>query len=451
VGHLDPFSSLTALSAAVASRTLSCQEITQFYLDRTAALDPALSAFVSIEAESALEAAKGHDLLLAAGVRLGALQGLPIAIKDLLHVAGTPCQAGSASRAGVAPSTADAETIGRLKRAGMVLMGRTHLVEFAFGGWGTNAAHGAPKNPWDTKTHRVPGGSSSGSGVAVGAALCPAAIGTDTGGSVRIPASFDGIVGLKPSAGQVSNAGCIPLSTTLDSIGPMTRTVADARLLHRVLSDQPWTGAPSTGRALAYLAPEAMSPVTSPAVETHYREVLRGLEAEGWSLTPLRLPFAFDDLAAASGEIIAAEAHAYHRDAITAHPDLYGPHTLARILGGARLSATDYLRRLDERARRSATFAEAMAPFDALITPTTGFTAIPLTEVDEDRPLMSSYTRPVNYLDGCAIALPSGLDDAGLPFSMQLVALGGREESLLGLAERLERFLAFSARPNLPG
>ncbi len=449
MGHLDPFSSLTALSAAIADRSLSCQEVTEAYLARTNALDPALQAFVSVQADAALSAAKGHDALLAAGVRLGPLQGLPIAIKDLLHAQGVPCGAGSALLADVAPSAADAETVGRLKRAGMVLMGRTHLVEFAFGGWGTNHAYGAPQNPWDLAVHRVPGGSSSGSGVAVAAALCPAAIGTDTGGSVRIPASFNGIVGLKPSFGQVSNAGCIPLSTTLDSIGPMTRTVADARLLYRVLSDQPWTGAASTGRSLAYLPPESMSPVTSLEVETHYRAVLKGLEAEGWSLTPLTLPFAFDDLAAASGEIIAAEALAYHRDTVGSHPDLYGPHTRKRLLGGAALAATDYLRRLEERAERIAVFAAALAPFDALITPTTGFTAIPLALIDEDKPMMSSYTRPVNYLNGCAIALPSGLDSDGLPFSMQLIALAGREESLLGLAERLESVFAFTARPTL--
>lgn len=449
MGQPDPFATLSTLGAALDRGTLSSVEITEFFLDRIARLDPVLSSFSEVQAETALEAARGQDALRRAGVDLGPLQGLPIAVKDLLHAKGTRCGAGSALRANAAVSTEDSDTIERLNRAGMIVLGRTHLVEFAFGGWGTNAAYGAPKNPWDSSVHRVPGGSSSGSGVAVGGGLCPVAIGTDTGGSVRIPSSFNGITGLKPSFGQVSNRGCIPLSTTLDSIGPMAHSVADLRLVYRVLSDQHWTGAPMNGRRLAFLPESALSPVTSPEVAAHYQQVMRALAADGWSLSPIELPFAFDALAAASGDIISAEAYTYHRATMESDPQAYGPETFKRLMNGAHLSAYDYLNRLTERAERIAAFEAAMRPFDALILPTTAFTAIPLSEIDEDRTPMSVYTRPVNYLDGCAVAMPSGLDAKGLPFSMQLVAPAGREESLLGLAAALEEMLAFTQRPAL--
>src|SRR5271156_4668503 len=222
--------SLTALSRLLARGAVSSHEIVIAYLDRIAHLDSHLHAFVEVYGHSALAQAQNADGERRSGIARGPLHGLPIALKDLLHVQGRFTGAGSKSRPhGMATETASAAQ--RLFAAGMIALGKTHLVEFAFGAWGRNAPLGAPWNPWDTTTHRVAGGSSSGSAVAVAAALAPAAIGSDTGGSIRIPASLCGLTGFKPTYGLISLAGVFALATTLDSLGPLTHSVDDAALL----------------------------------------------------------------------------------------------------------------------------------------------------------------------------------------------------------------------------
>src|SRR5215468_5443360 len=221
---------LTELARGLAERRISSREIVAEYLERIAALDSKLHSFIEVFADDALAAADNADRERAAGRAHGALHGLPIAIKDLVHIHGRTTTAGSKSRPyGVARETATAAE--RLIAVGMIPLGKTHLVEFAFGGWGRNAPLGAPWNPWDANVHRVAGGSSSGSAVAVAAGLAPAAIGSDTGGSIRIPAALCGLTGLKPTYGLVSLHGAVALSRTLDSIGPLARTVEDAALL----------------------------------------------------------------------------------------------------------------------------------------------------------------------------------------------------------------------------
>ena len=225
-----PFRSLTALAAMLARGETTSRAIVEACLARIDAHDAHLHAFVDVYRDAAIEAADTADRERRAGSARGPLAGLPIALKDLLHVEGRQTTAGSKSwRGRVSDHTATAVT--RLVAAGMIPLGKTHMVEFAFGGWGRNRPMGAPWNPWDTKTHRVAGGSSSGSAVAVAGGLCPAAIGSDTGGSIRIPAALCGITGLKPTYGRVSLYGAVPLSGTLDSIGPLARTVDDAALL----------------------------------------------------------------------------------------------------------------------------------------------------------------------------------------------------------------------------
>lgn len=232
---VDPFQSLTDMSRALARGEVTSAALTETCLSRIAQHDPALNAFAHVDAEAALATAKAHDALRASGVILGPLHGLPIAVKDLAHWRDRPCGGGSKTLDGKI-STEDATIITRLLQAGMVIVGKTQMVEFAFGGWGTNPILGTPHNPWDMTTHRIPGGSSSGSGVAVGAGLVPAAMGSDTGGSIRLPAALNGVVGLKPTYGRISLSGCLPLSPTLDSNGPLTRTVEDAALLLAALA-----------------------------------------------------------------------------------------------------------------------------------------------------------------------------------------------------------------------
>ena len=227
-----PFHSLCALSRLLARDETSSRAIVEACLARIAAHDGQLHAFIEVYREDALSAADTADRQRRDGIAHGPLAGLPIALKDLLHIEGRETTAGSKSwRGRISDHTATA--VLRLTAAGMIPLGKTHMVEFAFGGWGRNRPMGAPWNPWDAKTHRVAGGSSSGSAVAVAGGLCPAAIGSDTGGSIRIPAALCGITGLKPTYGRVSLYGAVPLSGTLDSIGPLARTAEDCGLLDR--------------------------------------------------------------------------------------------------------------------------------------------------------------------------------------------------------------------------
>ena len=226
--------SVTELSAAIAARRASPVDVVEAHLARIAALEPRLNAFVEVYGNDARLAAEAADKAIRSGHGLGALHGVPIAIKDLVEVEGRVTTGGSPSRRN-AVSAHTATLANKLIRAGMIMLGKTHTVEFAYGAWGTNQHMGTPWNSWDLKTQRTPGGSSSGSGVAVAARMAPCAIGSDTGGSVRIPASWCGITGLKVSIGRISAFGVLPLSPTLDTPGPLARTVEDCALLLSVM------------------------------------------------------------------------------------------------------------------------------------------------------------------------------------------------------------------------
>src|SRR6267143_4134404 len=229
-----PWMPLSELSRRLAAGTTSSLAIVEACIARIDALDAKLHAYVEVYREHAIAGAKAADLQREAGLPRGPLHGLPIALKDLLHIEGRATTAGSKSwRGRIATETATA--IERLLAAGMIPLGKTHMVEFAFGGWGRNQPMGAPWHPWDPRVHRVAGGSSSGSAVAVAAGLAPAAVGSDTGGSIRIPAGLCGLTGLKPTYGVISLAGVVPLATTLDSLGPLARNVDDAALLTAVM------------------------------------------------------------------------------------------------------------------------------------------------------------------------------------------------------------------------
>ncbi len=382
--HDLPFHSLTNLKAHLDRGDVSSVEIVEACLARIALLDGHLHAFVDVYGESALACAQAADLERQAGISRGPLHGLPVALKDLLHLAGRQTTAGSKSWLG-RRSEETATAVERLIAAGMIPLGKTHMVEFAFGGWGRNQPMGTPWNPWDTATHRVPGGSSSGSAVAVAAGLAPAAIGSDTGGSVRIPASLCGLTGLKTTYGLISLAGAVPLSTTLDSIGPLARSVDDAALLTAAMAG-PDPRDPSTrdapridftaalaaepdlsGLRITCLAPEQIAAGAHVDVLRVTGDAVTTLRDLGAVVEEARFPLDFAELMARNGRLIAAEAYAVHRAYIedTALP--IDPWVRSRTLSGKAIGAADYidaarrtaarrrpLRRVDARPRRAA-------------------------------------------------------------------------------------------------
>ncbi len=445
----NPFASIAELAASLAQGATSATALVDSCLARIEAANPRLNAFVHLDAELARHHARAADERRTSGVRLSPLDGVPVALKDLLEIEGTPTGVGSAlfhDRR----STTTAVVVRNLLAAGMVPLGKTQMVEFAFGTWGANPHLGTPWNPWDLAVHRVPGGSSSGSGVAVAAGLAPAAVGSDTGGSVRIPAALNGITGLKTSGGLLSTEGAFPLSTTLDTIGPMTRSAEDAALLTAAMLG--WSTdaarrfaacamegpAPLTGVRVTVLPsdqyPIAVAPAVAEAIDAA-RHVLRALGAD---LTERRFPFAFDDLMRRNGRLIAAEAYAVHRDYIEDPARPIGDGVRGRMLGGKAIAAADYIEALQHRCAARAEWIEWMRDADALLTPTVPMTACPVSEVDESVTPLASFTRAGNYLDACALSLPAGFSN-GLPIGIQLLGRPGTDTTLLRLGAAFQR------------
>jgi aspartyl-tRNA(Asn)/glutamyl-tRNA(Gln) amidotransferase subunit A len=433
------YSSLTELAQGLAAGRYTSVELTKHYLDRIAKANAKLHAYVSIDEPGALKLAAAADARRAAGYALGPVDGLPIAIKDLCEIEGQVTTAGSQAWAD-RRSTLTGTAVKRVLEAGMVILGKTHMVEFAFGGWGTNPVVGTPHNPWDLATHRVPGGSSSGSGVAVAAGLAPAALGSDTGGSVRIPSALNGITGLKTTFGLVSLHGAVPLSHTLDSIGPMTRDARDAMLLTQLLAGpdaaDPATLAaplldyglpvesamPLAGVCIRVLPPSqypvALSAEALGAFEAAC-DMLRGL---GATIEEIAAPFDFHAFMVRNGQLIAAEAYAFHEEYIEDPALPLGQYVRARILGGKGIGSADYIHALQEHAESKRAWREWMRDADALLTPTVPFPAVPLSEVDEAQTPMASFTRAGNFMGACGLALPAGFSANGLPLSVQLLA-----------------------------
>lgn len=447
--------SLSELSHRLARGVVSSREIVAACLQRIAVLDPRLHAFVEVYRDSALAASERADRERRGGTACGPLHGLPIAIKDLLHIGGRVTGAGSKSRPhGVAEDTATAAE--RLVGAGMIPLGKTHLVEFAFGGWGRNAPLGAPWNPWDTTTHRVAGGSSSGSAVAVAAALAPAAIGSDTGGSIRIPAALCGLTGFKPTYGLISLAGVFPLATTLDSLGPLARTVDDAALLVAAMAGPDprdpatlavpridWEAARATGpdlretRITALAVEQFRWPVAADVLSAR-KEAIATFRQLGATVEEAAVPFDFEDVMLRNGRIIAAEAYALHKAYIEDEALEIDPWVRKRTLAGKAISAADYSDELAARKRMSAGFDEWMRGRDALLTPTVPITAVPVADVDEATSPLATFTRAVNYFGACGLSLPAGLSASGLPIGMQLIGRSFADATLIRLGRAFQ-------------
>lgn len=416
-------------------------------IDRIGRLDPRLRAFVRVDEERALADARRLDRRADLGVPRGPLFGVPVAIKDVIDVAGHPTGGGSLTRADVPPADRSAAVVERLEAAGAVVVGKTATVEYAFGGWGTNETLGTPLNPWDPATPRVPGGSSNGSGVAVAAGLAPLALGTDTGGSIRLPATFCGVVGLKTTAGLVDKRGAMTLSTPLDTIGPLVGRVADAALALSVLADADRLagdgldalarGAVPSVRGVRIGVVENLGVALHPDTAAVQRRMLDALADRGAVLVAVDLGRSMVDFAAPCGRLLAVEAYMSFGAFVEEEPNRLGPAVRRRMLDGKRLPAPDFLRTLTDREVARRTVAGLFETVDVILTPTTAHPAIPIAAHDPDAS-PAVFTRFANFVDLCAVSVPCGLSAEGLPIGIQVNAPGFREIRALALAAALE-------------
>lgn len=429
--------SFEELASDMAEGRLTSESLVRECLARISLRDETLHSFVEVFHENAISHAQRLDAERGAGKIRGPLHGIPIAIKDVADIKGHITGFGS-RHYGTAPAATTANFLGRLQEAGMVVLGKTQMVEFAFGSWGTNAVLGTPRNPHGVEEHYIPGGSSSGSAVAVAGGLVPAAIGSDTGGSVRIPAGLCGVVGLKTTVGRVDTQGVAPLSATFDTLGPLTNCVDDARMIFEAMRDdlevQP--GAPLAS-VVRYCQADALEPVDPNMIGAIYRAIevlgLRGLDSQ-----PLSLPESFSAYQANNGAIMAKEAFTALRPIIEDKTLALDQHVRERVAKGAAIGDAEYAKLIRARNKAAREFESSLGVDQILLLPTTPFPSIPLREVDESVFPMSRFTRIANYLGLCGISLPVGFTGDGLPVGIQLLARGGQEEMLLRTASLLE-------------
>ena len=402
-------------------------------------------ACLTVYARAARAAADAADARARRGTALGPLDGTLVSVKDLFDVAGEPTRAGSQLLAHAPPAVADAPVIARLRQAGAVIVAKTNMSEFAFSGVGTNPHYGTPGNPADRA--RVPGGSTSGGAVAVADAMCDIAIGTDTGGSTRIPAALCGLVGFKPTQSRVPTDGAYPLSATLDSIGPMASSVDACAKADAVLAgDDPWLLQPASLRGLRIGIPQGL-PLRDldDSVATRFAEAVATLARTGVSLSELQFTM-FDDMVRVNSvaSISAVEGYRVHRELLAAHGAEYDPLVRARLETGAKVSAQDFAGMLRERTALAHAMDDRLSALDALMLPTTPIVAPTLAEVSTSEGftaknrLLLRNTAIANFFDLCAISLP--LPRAGgLPTGLMLVGRNGQDRKLLQIAAAVER------------
>lgn len=461
------FASVHDLAILIRRQELSPVELIQFFLERIDAYDSQLNAYIAVTAERAIAAARAAETAIAGGHYLGPLHGIPVALKDLIDVTGLPTTGGSILFARNVPER-DATVARKLDAAGSALLGKTHMVEFAFGGVGINHHYGTPWNPWDADVHRIPGGSSSGSGVAVAAGLVPVALGSDTGGSVRIPASFCGLVGLKPTFGRISNAGVLPLDRNLDSVGPLARTVEDAALIYQTLAGpdpddlQTWNQpCPSVGDLDEEIAGLRVCFPREYFWDGVDEEVEAAVRASAQVFADLHVHVdeisleLLDDLAElrAGVNLTAVESYLYFQEQLENSPEQFDPIVSSRMLDGKKIGAVDFLRQQMAYTELRCRALHALESVDFLITPTTPFAALPVDAVDREETYFSingmclRNTAAVNLLGLCAISLPCGSTRSGLPIGLQLIGRPFDEARLLRLAYAYEQATGWGGNP----
>ncbi|WP_421993899.1 amidase [Roseococcus sp.] len=406
--------------------------------------------FTEIHAKSARDSALAMDQLRLVGRAPSRFAGIPITIKDLFDEAGHVSRAGSVARDGAAPALATAPVVARLQRQGFVVLGRTNMTEFAFSGLGVNPHYGTPKSAWDRETGRLPGGSSSGAGVAAADGMGFGGLGTDTGGSCRIPAALNGVVGFKPTARRVPIDGVVPLSVSLDSVGPLARSVACCHVLDAFISGA--DDAPALPEiSLAGLRFGVLHNIVEDGMEGEvarpYARALALLEQAGATLVDLTLP-ELERLPQinAKGGLTASEAYAWHQALIASDGPRYDPLILKRIMRGEKMSAADYLAAVQGRAEVIAATAARTAPFDAVICPTVPLAPPPIAAVAEESEynrinlLLLRNTSIANALDRCAISLPCHLPGEA-PAGLMLMGEAMGDARLFAISAAVERIL----------
>jgi aspartyl-tRNA(Asn)/glutamyl-tRNA(Gln) amidotransferase subunit A len=407
-------------------------------------------AFVRVGEQSAIEIADAMDHLRRAGAAPGPFAGIPLAIKDLFDVAGEVTTAGSKVLADAPRAKSDAACVARLRRAGFVFIGRSNMTEFAYSGLGLNPHYGTPLSVFDRAQGRVPGGSTSGGAVAVADGMAHAALGTDTGGSCRIPAAFNNLVGWKPTARRVGREGLLPLSTSLDSIGSMARSVTCCAILDGIIADQPTPSLePSdiAGRRILVPTTRVLDDLDA-HVGRAFEAALSRLAGAGVRLE--RAPFA--ELAelpelAANGGLLAIEAIAWHRALLAAKSDLYDPRVATRLRGGEKFGAADYIDLLNRRAGLIARTTARLRQYDAMVMPTVAVVPPRISDLASDVAYSATNlkvlrnTTLINLMDGCAVSLPIS-EPGAAPVGLMLASCGGADSHLLALAAAAESVLA---------
>ena len=445
------FLTANAAADALAAGALTSEQLVDALLVRIERLEPRLGAFVEVYADDARAAATAADRARQAGKAVGRFHGVPIALKDIIDLRGRVTTGGSKVwESRISPVTATLAR--RLIEAGLVVIGKTRTVEFAMGSWGTNRHMGTPWNPWDLAVHRAPGGSSSGSGVSVAARLVPWAIGTDTGGSVRLPAAWNGLTGLKVTFGRVSCHGVLPLAHTLDTPGPMCRSVEDAVDLYRILqgadpldpatrhvpADDP---RPDLERGVAGMRLARMPGCERAGVDDDvlaaYDASLATLADLGASIVDVELPRRFVPMGDLVGKIIAAEGYTWVGEYVDDDTLPVDDDIRPRIRPGRDMPARAYIEAQRERAAITREFDEALAGFDALLTPATRTAAPVVADIDQST-TAAIFTRPINLIDYCALALPNGMTAGGLPISLQIACRGYEEATALRIGRALQ-------------
>jgi aspartyl-tRNA(Asn)/glutamyl-tRNA(Gln) amidotransferase subunit A len=446
-----PLLDLSDVSRAVQKKEISPVELTQACLARIEKLNPRLNAFITITGTAALKDAHKAEAEIARGEWKGPLHGIPLAVKDLIETAGVKTTAASAVLKDNVP-TADAEVIRRLKLAGAILLGKLNLHEFAYGGSGIIGHFGPARNPWNTA--HVTGGSSSGSAAAVAACLCYGAIGTDTAGSIRLPAACCGITGLKPTYGLVSARGVIPLSWLLDHVGPMARTAADAALILQAIA--------------AYdpqdIGSQKFPPVYYPsAIEEKTAALRLGIARDYWNEVDDEIKSAVDSAVNAIARITAGvqevelstdtdrtvvrcEAYAYQQKYLPQHEKDYDPETLRRIRSGADVTTPQYIQAQRELLQQRRQILQMFERVDLVLTPTTPLLAPTFAELQAEpdqlrnkEMIMLRNTRPFNVYGLPSISLNCGFSKSGLPIGLQIIGAPGAEGSVLALAHAYQK------------
>ncbi|MBE0548260.1 MAG: amidase [Rubrivivax sp.] len=444
---------LRQLGAELADGRTSSRALTEEALAAATTSSEAAATFLTVHAATARATADAVDRLRAARVPLPPLAGIPISIKDLFDEEGEVTRAGSRVLADSTPATRDSLVVQSLRAAGAVIVGRTNMTEFAYSGLGLNPHYGTPRNPWDRATGRIPGGSSSGAAVSVTDGMAAAAIGTDTGGSARIPSALCGLTGFKPTANRVSTEGVLPLSSTLDSIGPLARSVACCALLDSILSGGPVAEPPPAslaGRCIAVPKTETLDGLDA-TVAAAFEQGCRKVSAGGARLVEIDVP-EFAELAHINrlGGFLAAEAWAWHASVLQSREAQYDPRVAVRIRRGQKMLASDYLDLLAHRSRWIAGVQQrlAHANCDTMLMPTVPVVAPPIATLQASDELYGSTNllmlrNPtfINFLDGCALSLPCHRP-GDAPVGLMLASWHGQDQRLLALGLAVEAALS---------